>query len=230
MTCARKDKACHYAEANRGANSPAIERATTESSAVTITPQPLSVAQEETERPSDPASDHAHNGHTEITGLHWPASGAGVATLPNPDLLDHSSANDLVSIYSPAASQHNYLSPSNASFAAVQWFGLLASDAARESPHRTNNPHFCSTQILPFDHSGVEGADRPSPLQRVTQVLDNPPAGNAVHGSDATDEERIWQSPKSIDLLPAEQTLFEHFLHQVCPWIGGITHFIDVID
>lgn len=200
---------------------------------MTITPQPLSVAQEETQHHSDLASDHARNGHTEITGLHWPASGGGVTTLPNPDLLDHSSANDLVSIHSPVTSQHNYLSPSNASFAAVQWFGLLASDAARESPHLTNNPHFRSTQILSFDHSGVEGAGGPSTLQRATQVLDSPPAGNTVHGSDATgalDEERIWQSPKSINLLLAEQTLFEHFLHQVCAWVGGIAHVIDVMD
>lgn len=66
-----------------------------------------------------------------------------------------------------------------------------------------------------------------------TQVLDSPPAGDAIHDLDATgalDEERTWQTPKSIALLPAEQALFEHFLHQVCPWVGGIMYFIDVID
>jgi hypothetical protein len=80
-----------------------------------------------------------------------------------------------------------------------------------------------STQILSFDHSRVEGSDEPSSLQRATQVLDSPHASHATYGSaDAPSmlkEEQIWQGAKSIELLPAEQTLFEHFVHQVCLWI-----------
>lgn len=188
---------------------------------MTGTPQPVPAVQEEPQHPRDLGPDAAPDEHTEPIDVSWPTSGA-ISTLPNTDLLDHSSANDLVSNHSPVAYQQSYLSPSNASFAAVQWFGLLASDAARDRPHLANHPHLRSTQILTFDHSGV--ADEPSSLQRATQVLDSPHASNTAYGStDASntlDEEKIWQSPKAIELLPAEQTLFEHFVHQVCPWVS----------
>jgi hypothetical protein len=225
--CARKEKLCDYATlANRIANTPAAEKATTETGNVTISEQPIPVPQEETHLASDLGPSPAPEEHIQSIDVSWPASGA-ISTLPNPDLLDHSSANDLVSNNSPVAYQHSYLSPSNASFAAVQWFGLLASDAARDSPHLASNPinpHFGSTQILSFDRSGVEGSEEPSSLQRATQVLDSPHARNATYGSadapSALEEEHIWQSPKSIELLPAEQTLFEHFVHQVCSWVS----------
>ncbi|KAJ5369893.1 uncharacterized protein N7496_005985 [Penicillium cataractarum] len=221
--CARKDKLCDYATpASRSVNPPAPDKENTEAVAATGTPQPVLAAEEEPHIPRGSGPGPVTDEHTEPIDVSWPTSGA-ISTLPNTDLLDHSSANDLVSNHSPVAYQHSYLSPSNASFAAVQWFGLLASDAARDSPHLANHPHFRSTQILTFDHSGAEGSEEPSSLQRATQVLDSPHASNATYGSadvsSTLDEEKIWQSPKAIELLPAEQTLFEHFVHQVCPWI-----------
>jgi hypothetical protein len=221
--CARKEKLCDYATtANRSANIPEAEAATTETAAATITQQPTPALHEEAQISSDSAPFPASENHTEPVAVSWPASG-GISPLPKPGLLGHSSANDPVSNRSPVAYYHDYPSPSNASFAAVQWFGLLASDAARDSPHLANNSHVRSTQILTFDHSGVEGSDEPSSLQRATQVLDSPHASHASYGSadapSVLEEEQIWQAAKSIELLPAEQTLFEHFVHQVCSWV-----------
>lgn len=232
--CTRKDKLCDYATpANRSANLPASDNESTQAGAVTRSPQPVPAAEEEPQITSDSGPTAASDEHTEPIDVSWPTSGA-TSTLPNTDLLDHSSANDLVSNHSPVAYKNSYLSPSNASFAAVQWFGLLASDAARDSPHLANHPHFRSTQILTFDLSGEEGPGEPSSLQRATQVLDSPHSSSATYGSaDASstlDEEKIWQSLKAIELLPAEQTLFEHFVHQVCPWVSCRSNFRSILQ
>jgi hypothetical protein len=232
--CARKEKLCDYATpANCSANTSAAEKGTTETSDATISQQAISATLEEAHLSIDPAPVPASNDNTEPVAASWPASGA-ISTLPNPDLLNHSSTNDPVSNHSPVAYQHDYLSPSNASFAAVQWFGLLVSDAARDSPHLANNSQFRSTQILSFGHSGLDGSDEPSSLQRATQVLDSPHASNATYGeadvSSVLEEEQIWQAAKSIELLPAEQTLFEHFVHQVCSWVGCWYILLNVHD
>ncbi|OOQ82528.1 fructose-bisphosphate aldolase [Penicillium brasilianum] len=71
----------------------------------------------------------------------------------------------------PVAYRQSNWSPSNASGAAGQSFGLLASDAARESPHLANYSHFRSTQILTFNHSGVEDFQEPSSLHGVITTI-----------------------------------------------------------
>lgn len=136
---------------------------------------------------------------------------------------------------SPIALQNTYLSPSNASFAAVRWLGLLASDAARDSPQLATIPNFYANQNPPSGHFSADGLIQRSSLQYATQVLESPPASNASH--DQTDssapggvtlrEKRIWQSRGPIELLEAEQTLFEYFVHQVSPWVGCSSHACD---
>lgn len=143
--CARKEKLCDYAtSASRSANTPATEKANTQTTDVTTAQQPAPALHEQAPISSDNAPVPAFDEHAEPVAVSWLASDA-ISTLPNLDLLDHSSANGPVSNHSPVAYRHDYLSLSNASFAAVQWFGLLASDAARESPHLANNSQFRST-------------------------------------------------------------------------------------
>ncbi|RAK99308.1 Zn(II)2Cys6 transcription factor [Aspergillus ibericus CBS 121593] len=212
--CAKKDKTCEYPTSGR--RSPPPDRA--------IDVGPVS-AQEATQgQTNDSPSDVAIPGPVpyephDSTGLSWNCSDADV-NPPLPAVLDHLPASDLTVSQSPIAFPHAYLSPSNASFAAVRWFGLLASDAARDSPLLSTAPNSHANQDISIDHYGAEGLKQPRSLQYATQVLDNididggPDAGVNAGGS-PLEEALIWQSQESIELLPTEQALFEHFVNQL---------------
>ena len=154
----------------------------------------------------------------------WSCSDA-VTNSPPLAVLDHLTGSDLPTGQSPIAFQPNYLSPSNASFAAVRWFGLLAGDAARDSPQLPSVIN-SGTQNQPVDHLEIDGLSQPYSLQYATQVLDSTLDSSASNGptgyqeGSAVDEEIIWQSREAIELLPTEHALFEHFINQVCPWVS----------
>lgn len=178
--------------------------------------------------------DPAPNEPLQTTDLSWTCAEPD-ANHPPPALLDHLSVDALAANQIPIALQNTYLSPSNASFAAVRWLGLLASDAARDSPQLATIPNSYANQNPPSGHFSADGLIQRSSLQYATQVLESPPASNASH--DQTDsstpggvtlrEKRIWQSRGPIELLEAEQTLFEYFVHQVSPWVGCSSHACD---
>ncbi|GKZ34153.1 hypothetical protein AbraIFM66950_004335 [Aspergillus brasiliensis] len=221
--CVKKDKTCEYSASGRRCNdSPTSDRAIADTVPVTD--------QEPTASPEQ-ASNHISNDITpelasceqhEPQGVPWSCSDADT-NPPPPAVRDHLTGVDLLTGQSPIAFQHNYLSPSNASFAAVRWFGLLANDAARDSPQLPTVPSSYDNQSLPVDNFGING--QPYSLQYATQVLDstldsganNGPTGHS-EGS-TTEEEIIWQSREAIELLPTEHSLFEHFINQVSPWL-----------
>lgn len=160
--------------------------------------------------------------------MHWSGPEPEFNPSPSAALNHHLPDNNLATDKSPVALQHNHLSPSHASFAAVRWFGLLASDAARDSPQLRAVPNAYANQNLALNHSGAHNHTELSSLQHATQVLDCPhpgssvsqdPADNAISGRRTLGEEQLWQAREPIELLPAEQTLFEHFVHQVSPWV-----------
>ncbi|OJI88395.1 hypothetical protein ASPTUDRAFT_61042 [Aspergillus tubingensis CBS 134.48] len=218
--CAKKDKACDYpVSSHRSNDSPASDRAIAD--AVPVSDQ------DPTASPKQVSAHVLHNVSTEITcyerhepsGVAWNCSDA--ETNPPPlAVLDHLTGSDLPTSQSPIAFQHNYLSPSNASFAAVRWFGLLASDAARDSPQLPSVDN-SGTHNQPVDHLGIDGLSQPYSLQYATQVLDSTLNSSASNGStghqegSAVEEELIWQSREAIELLPTEHALFEHFINQL---------------
>ncbi|OJJ66231.1 hypothetical protein ASPBRDRAFT_59903 [Aspergillus brasiliensis CBS 101740] len=217
--CVKKDKTCEYsASVRRSNNSPASNRAIadvapTPDQEPTATPEQTSVHTFNNPTP-DPASYEQH----EPPGVPWSCSDAD--TNPPPSAVrDHLTGVELLTGQSPIAFQHNYLSPSNASFAAVRWFGLLANDAARDSPQLPTVPSSYDNQSLPVDPLGING--QPYSLQYATQVLDSTLDSGANNGAtghqegSTVDEEIIWQSREAIELLPTEQSLFEHFINQL---------------
>ncbi|PYH91367.1 hypothetical protein BO71DRAFT_421613 [Aspergillus ellipticus CBS 707.79] len=220
--CSTKDKPCEYTTSDRPSiDSPSSDRAIDD-------PAPESV-QELTASPGrhrDPPSNGAipepvsYETH-EPTALSWHGSDAEI-NPPLPAVLDHLPGSDLAVSQSPIAFQHAYLSPSNASFAAVRWFGLLASDAARDTPQLSTilNPH--ATQNVSIDHYEIDLPTQPRSLQYATQLLDNTLDNDAEHGptevpagGSPLEEKLIWQSPEPIELVPTEHSLFEHFVSQL---------------
>ena len=106
------------------------------------------------------------------------------------------------------------------SAAAVQWFGLLANDAARESPQ------ISTTLAEDVDLENI------TPLQRATRIVDH----NQLDGDDcgqsnvstggvnsapesALFEEQLWQAQEHIQLLPHEYFLFENFVQRISQWV-----------
>ncbi|KAE8154865.1 hypothetical protein BDV25DRAFT_126287 [Aspergillus avenaceus] len=210
--CARNDKLCEYASPARGnVNSLVSDRAVVE--AVLNTQQFT---------PPEESGDHASTGAStiapayespQVTDLAWSVPGVDANPTP-PAALDHLQGSPLAS---------SYLSPSNASFAAVQWFGLLASDAAKGCSQPSIIPTPGASQSLSVSHSDDHSLNQPSSLQSATQVLDGPSAGDSSHdstplgssGARKLGEEQVWQSQEPIELLPVEQTLFEHFVNHI---------------
>ncbi|OJZ80536.1 hypothetical protein ASPFODRAFT_85851 [Aspergillus luchuensis CBS 106.47] len=218
--CVKKDKTCEYpASGRRGNDSSASDR--TIAAAVPVTDQDPSAS------PKQASAHVLHDDSTEITSseqhepprVAWSCSDAET-NPPSLAVPDHLTGGDLPTGLSPIAFQHNYLSPSNASFAAVRWFGLLASDAARDSPQlpSVNNS---GTQNQSVDHLEIDGLSQPYSLQYATQVLDSTLDSSASNGptsyqeGSAVEEELIWQSREAIELLPTEHALFEHFINQL---------------
>ncbi|KAF3393777.1 hypothetical protein F1880_004811 [Penicillium rolfsii] len=224
--CAKRDKLCEYASSGRrSVNDSASDRAITEAAPEPTTQQTTSLRENNDHAPSGAnPTPPAYQPH-EVTDLAWTISEAD-ADPPPPALLDHLQGSHLASSQSQVALQHSYLSPSNASFAAVRWFGLLASDAARDSSQLPTIPNSCANQSL----YGADGLTQPSSLQCATQVLDSPPVGDTSHGpthagasgASTLSEEHIWQSREPIELLPAEQTLNISYINQFSTFVAHL--------
>ncbi|KAK9427544.1 fungal-specific transcription factor domain-containing protein [Lipomyces doorenjongii] len=109
--------------------------------------------------------------------------------------------------------------------AAVRWFGLLASDAARDSI-RTSAADASYGQELNIFDSHDKDPTRITPIQQATYLVDNYrfENGDAHDGSSYAlpkdgPEERLWQAPENLELLPQEHFLFENFVQRISQWI-----------
>lgn len=215
--CLRKDKACVYSNSARSISESA------DKSASDIVPEPgalESPGEHEDNASSAVVPSPVSFDEQEESNLDWTIS--DTANQAPPGLTKELIESNLPPSHSPIAFQHSYLSPSNASFAAVKWFGLLASDAARETPHISTIPSSWANQSLSLDDSAQA---QPSSLQHATQVLDSPAASHTNNDSGEElilAEDQIWQSRKPIDLLSSERTLFEHFIHHVSAWVSYV--------
>jgi len=157
----------------------------------------------------------------------WTSPDLNADPQPTEVLHDQDAGGDILGTPSPITFQNNHLSPTNAAVAAVRWFGLLASDAAKDSPQQSTIPILWETEGLLLDQSS-NGNNKPSSLQRATQVLDSPPSTNGIHdpndpGTFETTtlaEGGIWHSRNPIELLENEQGLFVHFVNHVSSWVG----------
>ncbi|GKZ73622.1 hypothetical protein AnigIFM50267_010555 [Aspergillus niger] len=214
--CVKKDKTCEYPASGRRSNdSPAFERAIADAVPVSGQEPTASPGQASAHVLNNPTPEIASFERHEPPGVGWSCSDADT-NPPPPTVLDQLSTGQ-----SPIAFQHNYLSPSNASFAAVRWFGLLASDAARDSPQLPSIENSHGTQSQSVDHLRIDGLSQPYSLQYATQVLDSTLDSGASNGptghqeGSAVEEELIWQSREAIELLPTEHALFEHFINQI---------------
>jgi hypothetical protein len=104
-------------------------------------------------------------------------------------------------------------SPSaSAGVAAVRWFGLFASDVSQEAVQDASGPLGFDGLL---DNTGDD--ETASPLQLATRIIDA--HQGEMQGEDIP-EESLWQASESIQLLPPEQLLFEHFLHRICSWVS----------
>ncbi|KAE8330937.1 Zn(II)2Cys6 transcription factor [Aspergillus sergii] len=223
--CTKNDKLCEYASPGRcSVNGPATDRSVVDAVSMPITQHSTPPKEVSDYAPTDDNTIYPSNELHKDTDLAWTAPGADANGAPLA-LLDNLQGSRLASNQSPIALQPSTRSPSNASFAAVQWFGLLASDAAKGSSQPSTIPNSWATQSLSVGHNDDNSVNQPSSLQSATQVLDDPPAGDTSQGpthggtSGGIDGEKIWQSQEPIELLPVEQTLFEHFVNHVSPCI-----------
>ncbi|KAJ5672019.1 hypothetical protein N7507_001146 [Penicillium longicatenatum] len=222
--CVNKDKICEYA------NSADHPKSIRHPDNAKTDETPVSITQEN----ESPAKIHDLSSETipnlvafephDIPPLAWTSTDPNSASQPR-EVHDQDSEADILTVPSPIVFQNNHLSPSNAAVAAVRWFGLLASDAAKDSPRQSTIPNSWETEGLLLDQSS-NGID-PSSLQRATQVLDSPPSTNGNHDPDdpgtlesaTVAEGQIWHSRNPIELLASEQVLFVHFVHHVSSWI-----------
>lgn len=216
--CTKKNKTCDYANSNRNN----IDSAATNK----VVPESLSLLSTTQQTPPQEQNiDHVSSDHNPGEVHYQPhgasdhartASEAGLNPSP-PAMLEYRLENEGIPSQSPGGMHGDYLSPSTSSLAAVRWLGLLASGFPSDGPQLPTLSDSWESQSLSFGYQSGDGPAQPSSLQRATQVLDGP-AGRSA-SQDVT-EGQVWQSQEPIDLLPAEQTLFEHFVHQVSPMVG----------
>ncbi|OQE91204.1 hypothetical protein PENNAL_c0010G06850, partial [Penicillium nalgiovense] len=225
--CAKNHKICEFASSGRHSdNLPASAGAVTEA-VPDLSAQQRAVAVEDNERESSTAQTNPTlSGLREAIVPGWPSF--AVDHLSQPAQLDQLAGSQSDSNQNLVASTDTSLSPSNSSFAAVRWFGLLANDAAKDSsPVSTIHNSWVNQGFSLQDHSNAGGQTQLSSLQCATLVLDGHSSIYASHhsahagtsGDDTLGEEQIWQSREPIGLLPGEETLFEHFVTRVSPWI-----------
>lgn len=230
--CAKNNKICEFASPGRRSdNLPASDGALTEA-VPALSAQQRAVAVEDNERESSTAQTNpALSGLREAIVPGWPSF--AVDHLSQPAQLDQLTGSQSDSNQNLVASTDTSLSPSNSSFAAVRWFGLLANDAAKDSsPVSTIHDSWVNQGFSLQDHSNAGGQTQLSSLQCATLVLDGHSSIYASHhsthagtsGDDTLGDEQIWQSRESIGLLPGEETLFEHFVTRVSPWVCTICH------
>ncbi|KAJ5349151.1 uncharacterized protein N7506_002404 [Penicillium brevicompactum] len=205
--CSRKDNACEFVSSGRPSTSFSVSDRDFTKTGPDLCAEQIPSPVENTEHPG--LARHS------------------IPTPPPTLEFDQSTTNQLNSDESPFAIPENYLSPSNASFAAVRWFGLLANDAARDSSTVWSIQNSWANQSLSLDNTSSDDQTQLTSLQHATQVLDAPAAIYRSHdlthvgapGENALEEAHIWQSREPIELLSAEQTLFGHFVDRVSPWI-----------
>lgn len=111
--------------------------------------------------------------------------------------------------------------------AAARWFGLLANDAARESPQLSTLAGY-GDDFLSFEHAAGADITQCSSLQRATQVLDyhsgngasqSPTAPSVLNVIGTPLENRLWQAQEPIELIPQELFLFGNFVQRVSQWV-----------
>ncbi|CAI7604212.1 unnamed protein product [Penicillium discolor] len=230
--CTKKNKICDYANSNRNnVDSAATNKVAPDNLSILSTTQQTSPLEQNIDHVSSDhspgevhyqphgASDHART-----------ASAAGLNPSP-PAMLEYRLENEGIPSQSPGGMHGDYLSPSTSSLAAVRWLGLLASGFPSDGPQLPTLSDSWESQSLSLGYQSGNGPTQLSSLQRATQVLDGPAGRSASQdvtdgrftGSSTLTEGQVWQSQEPIDLLPAEQTLFEHFVHQVSPLVGHST-------
>lgn len=163
-------------------------------------------------------------------------SGIVQATHHSPTTLQshHPSSPD-ASTVSPLVTSESMESPGpTINAAAVRWFGLLADDAARESPQLSTTLAGYGNDCLSFENAVGGDPTQHTSLQRATQVLDyhsssvasQSPANASpfdIDGLIGTPlEKQLWQAQEPIDLLPREHFLFENFVQRVSQWVCRI--------
>jgi hypothetical protein len=231
--CAKNNKICEFATSGRrSVNLPASDGAVTET-VPDLSAQQSAVAVEENERaPSTAQTNPPLSELREAIVPGWHSSTVD-SDLSQPPQLDQLTGSQPDSNQSLVALTDASLSPSNSSFAAIRWFGLLANDAAKDSSQVSTIDNSWVNQGFSLQgHSNPDGQTQLSSLQCATLVLDAP---SSIYASDdpthagASDgntlgDEQIWQSREQIELLPGEETLFEHFVTRVSPWVCIICH------
>jgi hypothetical protein len=231
--CAKNNKICEFAgSGRRSVNLPASDGAVTEA-VPDLSAQQRAVAVEDNERESSTArTNFALSELREATVPGWPSFAVDL-NLSQPAQLDQLTRSQSESNQKLVASTDASLSPSNSSLAAVRWFGLLANDAAKDSSQvSTIHDSWVNQGFSLQDHSNAEGQTQLSSLQCATLVLDGPSSIYASHDptqagtsvGNTVGDEQIWQSREPIELLSGEETLFEHFVTRVSPWVCTICH------
>lgn len=230
--CTKKNKICDYANSNRNnVDSAATNKVAPDNLSILSTTQQTSPLEQNIDHVSSDHSPgevhyqpHGASNHTRT------ASAAGLNPSP-PAMLEYRLENEGIPSQSPGGMHGDYLSPSTSSLAAVRWLGLLASGFPSDGPQLPTLSDSWESQSLSLGYQSGNGPTQLSSLQRATQVLDGPAGRSASQdvtdgrftGSSTLTEGQVWQSQEPIDLLPAEQTLFEHFVHQVSPLVGHST-------
>ncbi|KAJ5187256.1 hypothetical protein N7449_010250 [Penicillium cf. viridicatum] len=225
--CTKKDKICDYANSNRhNVDSAATNKVVPESFSILSTTQQTPPLEQNIDHV--PSEHNPGEVHYQPHGASDHARTASEADLnPSPPaMLEYRLENEGIPSQSPGGMHGDYFSPSTTSLAAVRWLGLLASGFPSDGPQLSTLSDSWENQSLSLGYQSGDGPTQPSSLQRAPQVLDGPSGGRSA-SQDVTDgrftessaltEGQGWQSQKPIDLLPAEQTLFEHFVHQVSP-------------
>lgn len=129
---------------------------------------------------------------------------------------------------SPVVTSESAESPGlTINIAAARWFGLLANDAARESPQLSTLAGY-GDDFLSFEHAAGADITQCSSLQRATQVLDyhsgngasqSPTAPSVLNVIGTPLENRLWQAQEPIELIPQELFLFGNFVQRVSQWV-----------
>lgn len=186
-----------------------------------------------TEKHDISASSWNRQGPDEIVHLPSAADHIVQTTHHSPTTLQshHPSSPDASDV-SPLVTSESIESPGpTINAAAIRWFGLLADDAARESPQLSTTPAGYGNDCLSFEHAVGGDPTQHTSLQRATRVLDY--HSSSVAGQNPADaspwdidrvigtplEKRLWQAQEPIDLLPQEHFLFENFEQRVSQWV-----------
>lgn len=186
--------------------------------------------------------------HTETSAIPW--TNGGAETVPSQQALDQSPAVVSTSHGSPIVAQGNPFTPPDVSVtsatfpspdptvnaAAFRWFGLLASDAARESSQLYASLAGFENECVSLDRGENDGLAQPTSLQCATQVLDlHTSSGQFDGGADiapgdttgSPSEERLWQAQEPIELLPRETFLFANFIKCISQWVFQLTYLVE---